>query len=96
MDHYALGCNTKYALSHSLGDVALAFKNGTEFKLFLSHKPIVGGFTEQYIHVTKCLPRAQVEHQPNSVGIKKTTENSYLFYFLQLSILVIPYLWSVS
>lgn len=29
--HYGLGCNTKYTLSRSLGDIALAFKNGTEF-----------------------------------------------------------------
>jgi len=29
--HYALGYNTKYTLSRSLGDIALAFKNGTEF-----------------------------------------------------------------
>lgn len=32
------------------------------------------------VHLTKCLPRAQVEHQPNSVEIKKTTENSSILF----------------
>ena len=41
LGHYALGCNTKYTLSRSLGDIVLAFKSVLN-SLFLSHKPTVG------------------------------------------------------